>query len=394
MSGAGTVLPTDRLTNSVPTDPWEDLMTRLTYSSRRGALASATGAVAGVALGLGAAWAQDFAPSQVEMIVPYAEGGGSTIHARLLAGPLARAMPSSPTMIVRNVPGAGSVVGINEFAATSRPDGMMIAALGTGTFFQYLLENPAVQYPLPAFRPFLASPFGVVVYARKDFGFSGEDYVADTRHAIANRPIYCGDGPTAADLPILVTYSLMGIDIQAVFGMSNAEARGGFERGECQINFDNMASWAAGVEPLIEEGEAVALFTLGYEVDGQVVRDPMTPDIPTFLEVYEEIHGAPLSGIEYDVWKMLFDIRVMASKMFVLPPETPDAIVQVYADALVAALESPALQSEAAQDVLGPYQQVTGIEGPAAVLAGAAQVSDEQREWLRNWLAEVYDVRD
>lgn len=368
-------------------------MTGLNKTTRRRAILSATGIVTGMGLGLGAASAQDFAPSQVELIVPYGEGGGSTIHGRLLAGPLAEQLPGSPTILVRNIPGAGSVVGINEFANTAAPDGLTVAALGTGTFFQYLLENPAVQYPLPEFRPFLGSPFGVVVYGNTSFGFP-EDPLEAVRHAIENQPIYCGDGPTAADLPILVTYSLIGIDIRPVFGMSNAEARGGFERGECQINFDNMASWASGVEPLIEEGSAVALFTLGYESDGEVGRDPMAPHIPTFLELYEEIHGEPLSGIEYDVWKMLFDIRVMGSKMFVLPAGTPDEILEIYANAMIAALDSEALQSDAAQDVLGPYPQVTGIEATSRLLLGAAQVSDEQRQWLRDWLAEVYDVRD
>lgn len=368
-------------------------MTRLAGKYGHAAVAAATGMAAGLGFGIGAATAQEFAPSQVELIVPYSEGGGSTIHGRLLAGPLGEQLPGSPTVLVRNIPGAGSVVGINEFANTAEPDGLTVAALGTGTFFQYLLENPAVQYPLTEFRPFLGSPFGVVVYGRTDFGFS-DDPLDAVRHAIENRPIYCGDGPTAADLPILVTYSLMGIDIQPVFGMSNSEARAGFERGECQINFDNMASWASGVEPLIEEGSAVPLFTLGYEMDGVVERDPMAPHIPTFLELYEEIHGEPLTGVEYDVWKMLFNIRVMGSKRLVLPAGTPDEILEIYSDAMIAALESEALQSEAAMDVLGPYPQVTGIERTDALLQGSAQVSDEQRQWLRNWLAEVYDVRD
>lgn len=91
---------------------------------------------------------------------------------------------------------------------------------------------------------------------------------------------------------------------------------------------------------------------------------------------------------------MLFDIRVMGSKMFVLPAGTPDEILEIYADAMISALESDALQSDAAMDVLGPYPQVTGIEASASVLRGGAQVSDDQRQWLRDWLAEVYDVRD
>jgi tripartite-type tricarboxylate transporter receptor subunit TctC len=336
--------------------------------------------------------AQEFAPEQIELIVPYGAGGGSTIHGQLLAGPLSRELPGQPTILVQNIAGAGSVVGINEFQQSAEPDGLTVAALGTGTFFQYLLKNPAVRYDLPSFRPFLASPFGIVVYGRTDFGLTGNS-VADVRYLMENTPVYGGDGATAADLPILVSLDLLGIDIQAVFGLSNADARGGYERGEFQLNFDNMASWSAGVEPMIEEGSTVALFTFGFEQNGEIVRDPMTPDIPTFLEVYEEIHGAPLDGIEYSVWKMLFDIRVMAAKMFVLPAGTPDEILQTYADAMTAALQSEEMQSPMAIDVLGPYPQVTGIEEAAAVLRGAADVSDEQREWLNTWLLETYDVQ-
>jgi len=370
----------------------EEIMTTKTLPKTGRALVAAAGMAAAATLAATPATAQEFRPSQVELIVPYAEGGGSTIHGRLLAGPLAEQLPGSPTILVRNIPGAGSVVGINEFSQSAQPDGLTIAALGTGTFFQYLLQNPAVRYPLTEFRPFLASPFGVVVYGRTDFGLT-DDPVANTRHMIANRPIYGGDGPTAADMPILVSYSLIGIDIRPVFGLSNAESRGGFERGEFHINFDNMASWSSGVEPMIAEGMAKPLFTLGYEVDGEIVRDPMAPHIPTFLEVYEEIHGEPLSGTAYEVWKTLFDIRVMASKMFVLPVGTPDHILQAYADAMIAALDSDALKTEVAMDVLGPYQQVTGIEATRRTLLGAAELNEEQRQWLNDWLLEVYDVQ-
>ncbi|AZQ68269.1 hypothetical protein EF888_14665 [Silicimonas algicola] len=366
-------------------------MTKLTHNrGRRGFLKGsvALGAAAILPLPLRA---QEFAPDEIEMIVPYGAGGGSTIHARLFAGPLGEALPGQPTILIRNVEGAGSVVGINEFAQNAEPDGMTIGALGTGTFFQYLLRNPAVRYDLPSFRPFLASPFGVVVYGRTDFGLTG-DPAHDIPFLQENMPVYGGDGATAADLPTLVSLDLLGIKIRPVFGLSNADARGGYERGEFQVNFDNMASWTSGVLPMIEEGTTVPLFTLGYERNGVIERDPMAPDVPTFLEVYEIVHGSPLEGIEYSVWKMLFDIRVMAAKMFVLPAGTPDEILQIYADAAAAAMASEALQGEAAQDVLGPYDQVVGIEAAAAVLKGAAEVSDEQRQWLTDWLLEVYDV--
>lgn len=338
-----------------------------------------------------AAMAQDV-PSQIEMIVPYNDGGGQAFYTRVIVPALAAELPGNPTIVTRFVQGAGSVVGINEFHARGEPDGSIIASLASGTFFNYVLGNEAVRYDLPAFRAILGSPFGVIIYGRTDYGLTGEP-VADIARLADAPPFYGGDAATAGSLPLLLSLKLLGVKVRPVFGMSNAESRAGFERGEFQINFDNMAAYVATVEPQFEDGSAVPLFTYGYEVNGEIVRDPIAPEIPTFLEVYEAVHGHELSGVEFDVWKTLFDIRVMASKMKVLPADTPDEIVQLYADAMERAVNSEAMQNdETAQQVLGPYKQVVGLEAANTLLQNAATMSDEQKDWLRNFLQTEYDV--
>lgn len=346
---------------------------------------------AGVAGVANAAAAQDITFDQVDLIVPYKEGGGSTIHARLYAPALEQALPGNPTILIRNIPGAGSVKGINEFHHTAKPDGSTIASLGTGTFFQYLLEDPAVDYPLPEFNAFLTSPFGLVVYGRKDQGLTG-DSIADIEHLIENPPVYGGANATSSDLPALLSIDLLGIKPNYVFGLSNAEAQAGFDRGELTLNYDNMASWAKSVKPMVDEGIAEPLYTFGFENEnGEIVRDPMLPDLPTFLEVYEEIHGEPLSGMAYDVWKTLFDIRVMGSKMFALPVGTPQEIIDVYVEAMRDALESDQLTSEQARQILGEYPQSVG-EKAQQTLEGATSMDAKQKQWLKDWLHDVHGV--
>ncbi len=171
--------------------------------------------------GIAPASALDLAGKRVTLIIPYQEGSGSTIHGRLYALALERALPGKPTIIVRNIDGGGSVRGINQFYKDARPDGMMIAAIGTGTFFQYILKDSAVAYPLPEFRPFVTSPFGLLAYARTDLGL-GKDYVENVRKLIAKPPVYGGSGPTSSDLPALLSFDLLGIRQKNVFGLSNA----------------------------------------------------------------------------------------------------------------------------------------------------------------------------
>jgi tripartite-type tricarboxylate transporter receptor subunit TctC len=289
------------------------------------------------------------------------------------------------------VPGAGSVVGINEFNREANTDGTSIASLGTGTFFQYLLQDASVEYDLTEFKPFLTSPFGLVIYARKDLGLTGEP-IEDVRRLTEMTPVYGGANATSSDLPALLSMDLLGIEANYLFGLSNAEAQAGFDRGELHLNYDNMASWANSVKPMVDEGIAVPLYTFGFEnEDGEIVRDPMVPELPTFLEVYEAIHNEPLTGEAYDVWKTLFNIRVMGSKMLTLPPGTPDDVYQMYVDAMRAALDGERLNSEQAEAVTGPYQQTVG-EAAIATLQAAATMQPEQREWLNTWLRETHGV--
>jgi hypothetical protein len=267
----------------------------------------------------------------------------------------------------------------------------MIASLGTGTFFQYLLQDPAVEYPLAKFRPFLTSPFGLIVYARKDQGLTG-DPIADIKRLRESAPVYGGANATSSDLPALLSIDLLGIKAKYLFGLSNAEAQAGFDRGELTLNYDNMASWANSVKPMVDEGVAVPLYTFGFENEnGEIVRDPMLPELPTFLEVYEAINGKPLTGPAYDVWKTLFDIRVMGSKMFALPPDTPDEIYDIYAEAMRKALKSERLTSEQAQAVMSGYPQTVGVQAERT-LAGATRMETEQRKWLQAWLKETHGV--
>lgn len=349
----------------------------------------------GGALALGAALAPaqalDLAGKRVTMIIPYQEGSGSTIHGRLFAMALEKTLPGNPTIVIRNIDGGGSVRGINQFQKDAKPDGLMIAAIATGTFFQYILKDKAVAYPLPDYKPFLTSPFGLIAYARTDLGL-GRDPVENIRKLIAKPPVYGGSGPTSSDLPAMLSFDLLGIRQKGIYGLSNAESRAGFERGEFNLKYDNAASWAEEVKPLVDSGQATVLFTFGFETaDGKIVRDPMLPEVPTFLELYEAIHGKALSGLPYDVWKALFNVRVMGSKMLVLPVGTPQDIVDAYTKATVEALKSDILNSPQAKLVLGAYPQRTGAESEA-VFRGGLGMTAEQQQWLRDWLRERHAV--
>ena len=336
--------------------------------------------------------AQEVKLERIEMIIPYGPGGGSSIHGQLFKEALEKTLPGNPTIIMRNVPGAGSVKGINEFHAKAKPDGNTVASIASGTFFSYLVRSPEVKYPLTQFKPFLASPFGVIMYGRKNqAGGLGTDAAENIKKIQKAPGVYGGQNAISSDMPALVALHLLKIAPKTLFGVSNNEAQGAFQRGELTINYDNMASYEKNVKPMFADGSAVPLFTFGFiNAQGKFVRDPAAPEIPTFTEVYEKVNGKALSGVELDIWNAMMGIRVMTSKALVLPVGTPQNVVDTYTEATRKAIEL-LKKDPRAQNVLGDYPQLIGKEAAAAVLA-AADLSSAQRAWLRDWAKTVHNV--
>lgn len=92
-------------------------------------------AVAGLTLVAGQALpaaAQDFyAGKTLRLVVGSGAGGGYDAYARLLARHYAKHIPGAPTIVVQNMPGAGSLVAMNALANSLPRDGTVIGGVQT-----------------------------------------------------------------------------------------------------------------------------------------------------------------------------------------------------------------------------------------------------------------------
>ena len=94
----------------------------------RAALAGLT--LAGSVLSAGQAASQDFyAGKQINMLVGSAVGGGYDTYARLVARHWPKFIPGTPSIVVQNLPAAGSLVAMNTLANTSPRDGTTVGAV-------------------------------------------------------------------------------------------------------------------------------------------------------------------------------------------------------------------------------------------------------------------------
>jgi tripartite-type tricarboxylate transporter receptor subunit TctC len=82
----------------------------------------------------------------VTYIVSTAPGGGYDTYGRLVAEYMQKYLPGS-TFVVRNMPGAGHVIGANAIYA-SRPDGLTIGTFNTGLIYNQLIGLEGVKFDL------------------------------------------------------------------------------------------------------------------------------------------------------------------------------------------------------------------------------------------------------
>lgn len=110
----------------------------------------AAAALAGVALAASPAAAQQgpafFKGKTVTYIVATAAGGGYDFYGRLVAEAMQRYLPGS-TFVVRNMPGAGHILGANAIYA-SRADGLTLGSFNTGLIYNQLIGLEGVKFDL------------------------------------------------------------------------------------------------------------------------------------------------------------------------------------------------------------------------------------------------------
>ena len=82
----------------------------------------------------------------VTYVVATAAGGGYDFYGRLIAGAMEKNLPGS-TFVVRNLPGAGHLIGAN-FIANSKPDGLTIGTFNTGLIYNQLIGLKGVRFDL------------------------------------------------------------------------------------------------------------------------------------------------------------------------------------------------------------------------------------------------------
>ncbi|WP_404287396.1 Bug family tripartite tricarboxylate transporter substrate binding protein [Glutamicibacter arilaitensis] len=326
-------------------------------------------------------------PSNVNLTVPYSAGGGTDTWARFLSPYLEQYVEGNPRFLVENVPGGESVTGSNAFVNTGGTSGETILVTSGTTYLQALLGQPEVQFDFSEMRPLMLNGTGGVAYVSSKTGIESVADLADYDATLT----YGGISATGLDVTLLQAMDVLDIDIDATFGFEGrGPARLALERGEVNLDYQTTSAYLTQVEPMVEEGTAVPLFSFGVIEDGEVVRDPAFPDLPTLEEAYELIHGGSPEGPAYEAYRAFLVPAYVYQKGIWANAGTPDEVVDAYRESVREIVEDEEFLSSS-EDILGGYPLVAG-DVAEEELRKSFQIPEEIRNYTLDMLENEHGV--
>ena len=96
--------------------------------------------------------AEFYKGKSVDVHIGYSGGGGYDVYARALARHMDRHIPGRPTLVPKNMPGAGSLVLANWLYNVGPKDGTAFGMIGRGTGFDPLLGSTKAQFDATKFN--------------------------------------------------------------------------------------------------------------------------------------------------------------------------------------------------------------------------------------------------
>ncbi|HEX2500637.1 MAG TPA: tripartite tricarboxylate transporter substrate-binding protein [Methylomirabilota bacterium] len=312
-------------------------------------IALSTTLIALTALGGGCpADAQSFYEGKtVRIIVGLAPGGGYDTYARVIARHVGKHIPGNPTVIVENMPGAGSLISANHLFKVAKPDGLTVGKFSGSLILGQVLGQPGIEFDGRKFEYIGAAVKEDVVCAlTKASGVTSAE-----RWMASATPVKLGGLAPGAppNNTALILKATLGLPIQLVSGYKGtAEIRlaadGGEVSGACWSWESMRSTWRSA----LEAGDTVPVLQVTAKPFPDLPNVPLAVNLAKTQEARQLIQIGAQDSAAY-------------ARPFVLPPGTPKERLQLLRRAFQDTLKDPAFlaETEKAKLTLDP---VTGEE--------------------------------
>jgi len=261
-----------------------------------------------------------FKGKTVSYIIATAPGGGYDYYGRLVAEYMQKHLPGS-TFVVRNMPGAGHIIGANYLYA-SKPDGLTIGTFNTGLIYNQLVGLDSMKADLTKLSwigKASSDPRAVMVSATSPIK-TFADLQASKQVIFSTSGV--GSGGYAETK---VLSEMLNLPIKLVTGYNGNDDQLAMRRGEVTGNINTRSS----SEPFVKNGYGRFIAQIGGK----------EKDVPQLRDQIKDPDGQSIVA--------LIQSQGDIARLTAGPPDIPADRLAALRDAYKKALEDKELQAKA-----------------------------------------------
>jgi tripartite-type tricarboxylate transporter receptor subunit TctC len=281
----------------------------------------------------------------VEMNIGYSVGGGYDVYARMIARFMGKHIPGNPTVVTKNMEGAGSLRLANWLYAAAPKDGSSFGTIGRGLAFDPLLGAKGAQFDATKFSWIGSANDEVsVCVAWQGTGITKFEDLLTTQMSVGGT----GGGSDTDVFPQIVN-GVLGTKMRLISGYPGGNDVGlAMERGEVQGRCGwSWSSVMSTHKDWVDNKKITILVQLS------LAKHPDLPDVPLIVDLAK-------TDEQRQILKLIFARQVMG-RPYLAPPNVPKDRVQALRTAFMDTMKDPEFLAAAEKAKL----EITPVTGEA-----------------------------
>lgn len=260
----------------------------------------------------------------ITYIVSTKPGGGYDTYARLICKHMQKYIPGA-TIIVKNVPGAGNIIGANEIFL-AKPDGLTLGTFNTGLIYTQILGQEGIRFDLAKYSWIgkASSEHRVLLVSIKSPYKNVKDLI-ESKEPIKMSTAGVG---TLNHNETLIMAEALRANLKAIPGYSGREDEMAILRGEVTGTIGSYT----GLISFIKAKECRVLLQIAYK------KHKDLPDVPLVTELKLSESGKKLLGLIAGTAEL--------GRLTAAPPNLSAGRLVVLTDAYNKALSGPELMKD------------------------------------------------
>ena len=307
------------------------------------ALAVAAAVVAPAWSGQAQSVAEFYKGKTVEVYIGYSVGGAYDVYARLLARHMGKHIPGNPTLVPKNMEGAGSLRLANWLYTVAPKDGTAFGTIGRGVPFDPLLGRPGAQFE--------ATKFSWIGSANDEVSICAAWHTTPVEKLedLKTQEMMVGGvgGSNDTDQFPRIVNGVLGTRMKVISGYpGGADINLAMERGEVQGRCGWSWSSVVATHPAWIKDKKIKILA-----QMSLAKHPDLPNVPLIMDLAR-------TDEERQILRVIFARQVMG-RPFLGPPGIPPERLAALRKAFMDTMKDPEFLGEAKKGEL----EITPVPG-------------------------------